>query len=46
VQWKAALMANNIITDARDDVLRIGLGLYHDEEDIPALCAAAAKALG
>jgi selenocysteine lyase/cysteine desulfurase len=46
VQWKATLMAANIITDARDDVLRIGLGLYHDEEDIPALCAAAAKALG
>ena len=44
-QWKAALMAKNIITDARDDVLRIGLGLYHDEEDIGALCAAAAKAI-
>lgn len=45
VQWKATLMAANIITDARDDVLRIGLGLYHDEDDIPALCAATAKAL-
>lgn len=46
VRWKATLMAANIVTDARDDVLRIGLGLYHDEADIPAFCAAAAKALG
>ncbi len=45
VKWKSALMAANIITDARDDVLRIGLGLYHDEADIPAFCAAAANAL-
>jgi selenocysteine lyase/cysteine desulfurase len=44
--WKARLMAANIITDARDDVLRIGLGLYHDEADIPAFCAAAKKTLG
>ncbi len=44
-QWKAALFEHDIITDARDDVLRIGLGLYHDEEDIDALCAATAKAL-
>lgn len=46
VNWKNALMAANIVTDARDDVLRIGLGLYHDEADIPAFCAAAQKALG
>jgi selenocysteine lyase/cysteine desulfurase len=45
VLWKSRLMAANIITDARDDVLRLGLGLYHDEPDIPAFCAAAAKAL-
>ncbi len=44
--WKAKLMAANVITDARDDVLRIGLGLYHDEVDIGAFCTAAAKALG
>jgi selenocysteine lyase/cysteine desulfurase len=46
VLWKSRLMAANIVTDARDDVLRIGLGLYHDEADVPAFCAAAAKALG
>jgi selenocysteine lyase/cysteine desulfurase len=44
--WKARLFDANIITDARDDVLRIGLGLYHDEEDIGAFCAGVAKALG
>ena len=45
VAWKKALMDANIITDARDDVLRIGLGLYHDGDDVPAFCAAAARAL-
>lgn len=44
-QWKARLFDANIITDARDDVLRIGLGLYHDEDDLGAFCAGAAKAL-
>lgn len=44
--WKARLFDANIITDARDDVLRIGLGLYHDEEDLGAFCAGVAKALG
>lgn len=44
--WKAKLFGHDVITDARDDVLRIGLGLYHDEEDVGALCAAVAKALG
>jgi selenocysteine lyase/cysteine desulfurase len=46
VAWKSALMANNIVTDARDDVLRIGVALYHDEPDIGAFCAGAATALG
>lgn len=45
VEWKATLMASNIITDARDDTLRIGLGLYHEPADMSAFCAAAAKAL-
>jgi selenocysteine lyase/cysteine desulfurase len=45
-EWKAKLMAANIVTDARDDVLRIGLGLYHDIADIPALCAAIKETLG
>lgn len=45
-QWKATLMGANIITDARDDVLRIGFGLYQDPDDVPAFCAGAKKALG
>lgn len=43
--WKARLFDANIITDARDDVLRIGIGLYHDEVDVGAFCSGAAKAL-
>jgi selenocysteine lyase/cysteine desulfurase len=45
VAWKNALMDKNIITDARDDVLRIGLGLYHDEADVAPFCEAVARAL-
>jgi selenocysteine lyase/cysteine desulfurase len=45
VEWKSRLMAANLITDARDDILRIGFGLYQDAPDVPAFCAAAAKAL-
>jgi selenocysteine lyase/cysteine desulfurase len=32
--WQAKLMARDCITDVRGDVLRIGLGLYHDEDDV------------
>jgi selenocysteine lyase/cysteine desulfurase len=45
-EWKARLMEHDIITDARGDVLRMGLGLYHDEADIPALCSAVRRVLG
>lgn len=40
--WQAQLMAANCITDVRGDVLRIGLGLYHDEADIDAFAKLAA----
>ena len=40
--WQAQLEAADCITDVRGDVLRIGLGLYHDVEDIAALAALAA----
>lgn len=46
VEWKAKLMESDIITDARDDVLRIGLGLYHDEADIAPFCSAVKRVLG
>jgi selenocysteine lyase/cysteine desulfurase len=39
MRWHGELMAGNCITDVRGDVLRIGLGLYHDESDIDALVA-------
>ena len=45
-QWKAALFDADIITDARDDVLRIGLGLYHDEPDLSDFCAGVVERLG
>lgn len=32
--WQAELLANDAIVDVRGDVLRIGLGLYHDARDI------------
>ncbi|MGH6705472.1 MAG: class V aminotransferase, partial [Sphingomicrobium sp.] len=41
-RWCAELMAKACVTDVRGDVLRIGFGLYHDEEDVDALAALAA----
>jgi selenocysteine lyase/cysteine desulfurase len=32
--WCAALAAKKCVTDVRGDVLRIGLGIYHDESDV------------
>src|SRR5690606_3047022 len=46
VEWKSRLMAENIFTDARDDILRIGVALYHEEADVGAFCAGVAKVLG
>jgi len=43
--WKKTLMDNNVITDVRDDVLRAGIGLYHDDADVDAFCAACARLL-
>jgi selenocysteine lyase/cysteine desulfurase len=37
MRWHNQLDAKNCITDVRGDVLRIGLGLYHDEDDIGRL---------
>ena len=36
-QWQAALLADDIVTDVRGDVLRIGFGLYQDARDVAAL---------
>jgi selenocysteine lyase/cysteine desulfurase len=43
--WKAALMEAGAVTDVRDDVLRVGLGLYHDPEDIERFAAVSKKTL-
>jgi len=40
--WCDALFGKDAVTDVRGDVLRIGLGLYHDEDDIDAFAAHAA----
>ena len=38
-RWCAGLLRRNCIVDVRGDVLRIGLGLYHDEADIDRVVA-------
>ena len=40
-RWCADLMARGCVTDVRGDVLRIGFGLYHDEEDVAAFATLA-----
>lgn len=40
-RWCAELMAQNCITDVRGEVLRVGFGLYHDEEDVERFAALA-----
>jgi len=36
-EWKRRLDGEEVIVDVRGDVIRIGLGLYHDERDIDRL---------
>ena len=43
--WKKRLMEHDVVTDVRDDVLRIGIGLYHDEDDVDQLCEALQRLL-
>jgi len=37
--WHAALGEAGVVTDVRRDVLRVGLGLYHDEADLHRFAA-------
>ncbi|MEP9358482.1 aminotransferase class V-fold PLP-dependent enzyme [Sphingomonas sp. KR3-1] len=39
-RWKAELEAEDVITDVRGDVLRIGFGLYQDARDVRQLIEA------
>lgn len=41
--WKAALADKGVVVDVRDDVLRVGLSIYHDEADIAAFCRVCAE---
>ena len=41
--WQQALLAREVITDVRGDVLRIGFGLYHDGDDVAAFARHAAQ---
>lgn len=36
-RWRADLLAANVVTDVRDDVIRFGFGLYQDDEDVERL---------
>jgi selenocysteine lyase/cysteine desulfurase len=38
--WKHILMDRDVFTDVREDVIRIGFAIYHDEDDVARLCAA------
>ncbi|MGN6155227.1 MAG: kynureninase/PvdN C-terminal domain-containing protein [Sphingomicrobium sp.] len=42
-RWCADLAAGNCIVDVRGEVLRIGLGLYHDESDIDRFATLASR---
>ena len=37
-RWHSELLAKNVVTDVRGDVLRIGFGVYQDEDDVDRLC--------
>ncbi len=41
--WSSALMEEGCVTDVRGDVLRVGLGLYHDEADVDAFARLAQR---
>lgn len=43
--WKAALDAAHVVTDVRDDVLRVGLGPYHDAGDVDRFLGIARRVL-
>lgn len=42
-RWYEELKAQNCIVDVRNDVLRIGLGLYHDDSDVAAFARIAPR---
>lgn len=45
-RWCAKLAKRNCVVDVRGDVLRVGIGLYHDESDIDRFIDIAADVAG
>lgn len=43
--WSRALADRHIVTDVRDDVLRIGFAIYHDADDVERLRHVCSRAL-
>ena len=43
--WASMLADAGVMVDVRGHVLRVGLGLYHDPEDVDAFCAACREVL-
>jgi selenocysteine lyase/cysteine desulfurase len=44
--WRADLLAANVVTDVRDEVIRFGFGLYQDDEDVETLIAVCGRRFG
>ncbi|MBT0667318.1 class V aminotransferase [Novosphingobium profundi] len=42
-RWQSALLQQDIVTDVRGDILRIGFGLYQDDDDLALLVSALRK---
>jgi selenocysteine lyase/cysteine desulfurase len=45
-RWRADLLAANVVTDVRDDVIRFGFGLYQDEVDVERLIGVCRRLFG
>lgn len=43
--WQKALLAANVVTDVRDDVIRFGFGPYQDAADVERLIALCAETI-
>jgi selenocysteine lyase/cysteine desulfurase len=44
--WHSLLLEAGVVTDVRGHVLRVGLGLYHDPEDVERFCRICREVLG
>ncbi len=44
--WHSLLKDAGVVTDVRGHVLRVGLGLYHDRDDVERFCTVCRDVLG